>query len=70
MKKQYITPATAVIKVETMPIMAGSDPKTKTYDSENLSQRGNLDDFGGDINDAGDGDVTAKAFDFIWEDYD
>lgn len=48
-----------------MPIMAGSD--LKTYDGENLSQRGNLDDFGGPITDAGAGDVTARAFSF-WED--
>jgi hypothetical protein len=65
MKKQYITPATAVIKVETTPIMAGSDPKT--YDSENLSQ-GENPGMEGPITDAGAGDETAKAFDFIWED--
>lgn len=64
MKKQYITPATAVIKVETMPIMAGSDPKT--YDSENLSQRGNP-GMEGDITDAGEEDETARAFSFSWE---
>lgn len=64
MKKQYITPATAVIKVETMPIMAGSDPKT--YNSGNLSQRGNP-NWEGPITDAGAGDVTARAFSF-WED--
>jgi hypothetical protein len=50
MKKQYITPATAVIKVETTPIMAGSDPKT--YDSENLSQ-GENPGMEGPITDAG-----------------
>lgn len=63
MKKQYITPATAVIKVETMPIMAGS----KTYDSENLGQ-GENPGMEGPITDAVAGDQPAKAFDFIWED--
>ena len=62
MKKQYITPATAVIKVETMPIMAGS----KTYDSKNLGQ-GEDPGMEGDVTDAGEEDVTAKAFSF-WED--
>lgn len=66
MKKQYIIPATAVIKVETMPIMAGSDPKTRTYNSGNLSQ-GEEPNWEGPITDAGAGDGTARAFSF-WED--
>lgn len=65
MKKQYITPATAVIKVETMPIMLGSD--LKTYDSKNLGQGEDLDLMEGTVKDAREEDTTAKAFSF-WED--